>query len=310
MMVLPISVLIPTMNRAQSLKKTITSYLSCEYIPAQFVVVDQSTDIRTRQEIQTMLAKMSSVDIKYIFQEVPSSSAARNRALEEADCEIIVFSDDDIDVNEDTLKNLHDIMQDASVALIAGIDENSAKSFTNIGYLLGTKSFKNRKIGHVTLSMLGRYPDNIIGQIETQWAMGYFFAVRKSLVQRWNVQWDENLTGYAYAEDLDFSYNYYKHAKGEGMRCILNERVRVKHLVSMEYRIPSRKSTFMYVLNRAYLSYKHQMGRGSRMAMKWCNFWRMIERAIRRQNLQDMRDACQYLKRHRKEVEQGIFPEL
>ena len=124
---------------------------------------------------------------------------------------LLVCSDDDVEVYADTLKNVYDLFQNPQIPMIAGLDDCAAKSTSKIGYLLGTKSFFKRKIGHVTASMLGRFPaQQVKGEVDTQWAMGFFFAVRTPLLKKWNIKWDENLTGYAYAEDLDFSYSYYK----------------------------------------------------------------------------------------------------
>ena len=95
--------------------------------------------------------------------------------------------------------------------MIAALDTNSIrKNKIELGYLAGLKSIKNRKIGHVTLSLLGRYPNVVVGDISTQWAMGYCFAVRRSLLNCWGIKWDENLNGYAYAKDLDLAIDIIK----------------------------------------------------------------------------------------------------
>lgn len=300
------SILIPTMNRPAALKRTLDCYVSGNIIPSQIVVVDQSQDVKTAKEVKEVVLEYSKVvDVKYVYQEQASLTKARNNAFRYATNEIIICSDDDVDVYNNTLENVCEIMSDENIAMIAGINDNTQKSKSNIGYLLGTKSFAKRKIGHVTLSVLGRYPDDVKGQIETQWAMGYFFVVRKSLLNKWNIKWDENLTSYAYAEDLDFSYSYYKQSKKEGLKCVLDEKVRVLHLASKEYRVPSKKSTYMYVVNRAYISYKHNMGMKSRMAMAWCNFWRLVERIIKKQQPEDLRFALKWLKKNMNKVKKG-----
>ncbi len=284
-MILPISLVIPTMNRPESLVRTLDFIAKGKDVPAQVVVVDQSQNIELQNKNQEVLNGFSGVfsQINYEYQEVPSLTKARNRGLEAVKNEIVVLADDDIDVNAETISNVYEIFHDSKIAMIAGIDELTSKSSTNIGYILGTKSIRNRKIGHVTKSMLGRYPDCINGQIETQWAQGYFFAVRKSLMDKWQCRWDENLTSYAYAEDLDFSFNYYKHAKAEGLKCVLDSRVSVKHLATLEFRIPSEKSIYMYIVNRVYLSHKHKMGFYGNIASAWCNFWRLVQNVVSRQ---------------------------
>lgn len=295
------------MNRPETLKSTLDSFFNGDVLPTQVVVVDQSNDINAKRTKDVCDKYSDKALMKYVHQKVPSLTKARNNAYKYATEEIIICSDDDVLIYEDTLKNIADIMKRKSVAMIAGIDDNTLSSSTNVGYLFGTKSYINRKIGHVTLSMLGRYPDNIRGEIETQWAMGYFFVVRKSLLDKWHIRWDENLTSYAYAEDLDFSFSYYKKAIKENLKCVLNEKVHVKHCVSNEYRTPSKKSTYMYVINRYYLSFKHNMGFKSRLAMKWCNMWRLMEKALKHEAPFDMLNAIKHLNKNKNDIKMGIF---
>ena len=284
-MILPISVIIPTMNRPESLDRTLQYMAKANNVPQQIVVVDQSQHEDIRKKNEGILDKYKTIESRvYIYQQIPSLTKARNKGLSKADNEVIILSDDDVDVPADMFTNVVRLMQDKKVAMIAGIDELTQQSKTNIGYFLGTKSYINRKIGHVTYSMLGRYPDSITSQVETQWAQGYFFVVRKSCLNRWNIRWDENLSSYAFAEDLDFSYTYYKAAKIEKMRCILDPSVHVKHLATLEYRVPNAKSIYMYVLNRKYLAHKHQMGFKSIVCRNWCELWRFVELIAKRKN--------------------------
>lgn len=306
-MQVPITIIIPTMNRSESLDRTLKCIFKGKYTPNQIVIIDQSQAQEKRTENQKILCKYKDCCEKriYEYQQNPSSTKARNLGISKVENEIVVFSDDDIDVNVDTLKNVYAIMQDKEIAMIAGIDELTSSSATNIGYFLGTKSYRKRNIGHVTLSMLGRYPDNVQKRTETQWAQGYFFVVRKSLMDKWHCCWDENLTSYAYAEDLDFSFGYYKHAHAEGMKCILDPSVKVKHLATKEFRIPSSKSIYMYIINRAYLSHKHGMGFSGLLASSWCNIWRLVQNIVVRKNFKTLANAIWCSLRYYKEIKLG-----
>lgn len=303
---LPISVVIPTMNRVKSLQRTVDGILEKKYIPQEIVVVDQSylkDDIESTKNYINSLKE--DITIKYIYQSKPSSTIARNTGFNQCKSDIIVFSDDDVDVNNETFINLYNLMSNEKYAMIAGIDENMYSGNSKIGYILGTKSYKKKDIGHVTKSMLGRYPNKIIGEVETEWAMGYFFVIRKSLSEKWNIKWDENLTSYAYAEDLDYSYSYYKKAKQEGLECILSDKVKVKHLVSKEWRVQSFNSTLMYIINREYLSYKHNMGFISRIYTRWTNFSQIIYRILKNQAPKDIIKAQIYCDMYRRDVKNG-----
>lgn len=306
--ILPISVLIPTMNRPDSLERTLKKYMCAKYIPAQIVVVDQSEEKEVADRNREVLKNVTNdIEWKYIYQEEPSLTKARNKAMKEAKNEVVICSDDDIDVYDDTLINVYNIMNHKNISMIAGLDDNMQLSTSKIGCFLGFKSLKNIHIGHVTSSMLGRFPDRIKDETDTMWAMGYFFVIRKSLVNKWRLQWDEKLVGYAYAEDLDFSYSYHKQAKKENLKCIMTNKVRVLHLASQEFRTPTRKHMFMYVLNRYYLSNKHCMGLKSLISMEISNYMMIIIQKLKGENPKDLKDAIHYLKYHKEEIKQGKF---
>ena len=296
------------MNRPDSLDRTLNHIAKANDIPQQIIVVDQSQDSNIRNQNEAVLKSYDVVESKiYLYQSIPSLTKARNNGFAKAENEIIICSDDDVDVPVDIFTNIAFLMNDENIAMVAAIDELTQQSKTSIGYFLGTKSYFNRNIGHVTWSILSRYPDNIGSRIETQWAQGFFFVIRKSCMERWKIKWDENLSSYAYAEDLDFSFSYYKSAKQEGMLCVIDPDIRVKHLATLEYRVPSAKSTYMYILNRKYLAYKHKMGIRGIICRNWCELWRFIEHIILK------KDAMTFLKaylckfKYGKEINSGIL---
>ena len=50
-----VSLLIPTMNRPETLEATLKSYFSKEFYPAEVIVVDQSADETVRAEVKKRL---------------------------------------------------------------------------------------------------------------------------------------------------------------------------------------------------------------------------------------------------------------
>lgn len=305
-----ISVIIPTMNRYNSLIRTLDKIYESNLIPDEIIIVDQSTDIEQKKLIINAIKKLKR-NIKYLFQEKPSLTRARNKGFEIAKNEIIVCMDDDVDVKEDTFLKISNIMLNNKIAMIAGIDLNSGEENSKLGYIFGKKSYKNRKIGHITGAMFSRLPKNILTPTETQWAMGFFFVIRRSLVIKWNMKWDEKLVSYGYPEDLDFSYQYYLNSKKEGFLCILHPDVEVYHLVSNEWRSTKRAVTFMFVINREYLSYKFGFNFISRIQTRWANFGIFIERLLKNDNYWDVIVAQYYCDKFRKDIKNGnIHTEL
>lgn len=180
--------------------------------------------------------------------------------------DVILFSDDDVLVNRESIAVLAESMLDDSVALVAGVDiaENGMLGtpkkpglIRNIaGTFLGKKK-PWRKTGCVVRSnMRGRYPMPVSKRVSTEWAMGYFFCIRRSLMERWNVWFDEGMQRYAYAEDLDFSIRYCAYAKTQGLSSILEPRIYVQHLAFSEWRTPSAEAVSYSVANRRRIARK------------------------------------------------------
>ena len=94
-----ISVVIPTMNRLESLQETIESYVGGVVIPDQIIIVDQTEDAKLRLKIGEMIKTFTDkVKIEYKYQNSASSTKARNVGLKMCKNDIIIFSDDDITV--------------------------------------------------------------------------------------------------------------------------------------------------------------------------------------------------------------------
>ena len=77
--------------------------------------------------------------------------------------------------------------------------------------------------------------------------------------------------------------------------------------MSNEWRVPSRKSTMMLVINREYLRYKHHMGRKSWIFTRWANFGEYLMRIMRKAGAKDLLDAQRVCDAHRKELASGII---
>ncbi|MGM9979707.1 MAG: glycosyltransferase family 2 protein [Clostridium sp.] len=305
---LPISIVIPTMNRAKNLKQTLIGIINQLDIPSQIIIVDQSQKEDIRLENVAIVKKIClKTKVNYIYQEEPSLTKARNIGLKNCENDIIVCMDDDVDVYDNIFKNINDILNDKDIAMIAGLDKNSINlnkdSF--LGYFFGLKSFKYKNIGHVTKSMRGRFPKKISNRVQTMWAMGFFFVVRKSLIEKWQLSWNELFKSYAYAEDLDFSYGYYLKATEFGMKCIIDPKIIVKHNATQEYRIPSTKGVYMDMFHRMYLHYKYDPGILGFLCVQWSNFGLLIESILHKKNPKAYFNAIKSSILLRKDIEKG-----
>ena len=94
-----ITVVIPTFNRYDFLKRAIESVLAQSYPPKEIIVVDDGSSDATSQ------IKKDFEFIKYIYQENSGVSSARNKGIQNATYPWIAFLDDDDTWERDKLKS-------------------------------------------------------------------------------------------------------------------------------------------------------------------------------------------------------------
>lgn len=276
-----ISIVIPTMNRLDSLKRTISYITKGTILPKEIIVVDQTQDLQTVEATRAFLRKLN-IEHIYLHQEEPSLTKARNLGMKHVSGDLVIQMDDDVDIKTDTLAIINNIFADNDISMLAGLDEKTYhESQSMIGYLFLKKNWFKRKIGHVTLSMYGRFPSTLKSNTQTEWAMVFFSVYRTQYINKWNIKWDEKLKSYAYAEDLDFSYSYFKHSQKEKLKCIISNQVIVRHNVTQEWRIPSQKHSHMIIQHREYLRYKyHHNSILSILATNYSDFGEYLRRIL------------------------------
>lgn len=305
---LNITVIIPTYNRINALFKTLEKILQCLQVPSEIVIVDQSIDADLNHKKIEQAFKVKYIgNLIYKVAETPSSTQARNMGMSLASNDIIVFMDDDVSVDIDTFVNLFGIMDNCEYAMIGGIDKLAIANGNIFPYVFAMRSYRFRNQGHVTKGMFGRYPTTIIKEVPTQWAMGYFFAIKRSLTEHWNLQFDEAISQYAYAEDLDFTYQYWRHAQKENLKCVLTPYVKVSHLCSKEWRTASKRISYAMVFNRYYLSQKHFGTFGAFMILYWSNMGVLIKKIIKNDNVRHFVSALNDCRKYKKDIKHGIL---
>jgi len=111
---LNISVIIPSYNRYEFLKRALTSIFSQKYLPNEVIVIDDGSTDNTL-EIETFVLKTfisvipNSIgnlapQFRYIYQENRGVSSARNLGIKNATCDWIAFLDSDDEFHIDKLK--------------------------------------------------------------------------------------------------------------------------------------------------------------------------------------------------------------
>ena len=98
-----VSVVVCTHERPESLAKCLTSLLAADYPALDIIVVDNAP--RT-SEGRELVASYQDARIQYVCEPTPGLSTARNRGIAEATGEIVAFTDDDVEVDSDWIREL------------------------------------------------------------------------------------------------------------------------------------------------------------------------------------------------------------
>ncbi len=99
-----VSVVVPTYNRLNNLKRTIDSLIRQDYPSYEIIVVDDGSSDGTGDYIKKISSENN--NLKCILQENRGPAAARNSGVAASNSELICFTDDDCVANRDWISNL------------------------------------------------------------------------------------------------------------------------------------------------------------------------------------------------------------
>jgi|HubBroStandDraft_6_1064221.scaffolds.fasta_scaffold00141_13 glycosyltransferase involved in cell wall biosynthesis len=117
-----ISVVLPTYNRAASLRATLETFAGLAVpsgISWELLVVDNNSTDETRAVIERAAGK-ARFCVRYVFERRQGRSFALNAGIAEARGEVIVFTDDDVLLHRDWLSNLKQTFERFDCAAVAG----------------------------------------------------------------------------------------------------------------------------------------------------------------------------------------------
>jgi glycosyltransferase involved in cell wall biosynthesis len=110
-MSIDITIIIPTYNRCETLKKTLCyiERVETKSLNIEYLIVDNGSNDQTEKVI---IEFSDRIPIRYLFEKRPGKNHALNRALNEKVLgDIVVFTDDDVTPNQDWVIAINDICQ-------------------------------------------------------------------------------------------------------------------------------------------------------------------------------------------------------
>lgn len=116
-----VSVVIATRDRVAALRDCIESILDLDYSKFEVIIVDNAPmSDATEKFIKSTFSDTSKV--RYIREDVPGLAIAHNRAINELNSSIVVFTDDDVLVDRNWLKSIvENFLVDSQVACVTGM---------------------------------------------------------------------------------------------------------------------------------------------------------------------------------------------
>ncbi len=279
MKTLSYSVLLPTLNRPDLIRRFLKSLEVQTRPPKEVVLVDQSDDEKTKEVFHNW--NPINIEKKYMHIVTKSLLLSRNAALDNCtNTDLVCFLDDDLILKPDYCEHIiHAFENDTDEKYAAGMGtiigwEYKSKPFQTIFFMPREGNGKFQPGGAPT------YPHWKKEFTETEYVSGGITFYRKNILH--NFRYDEKLVGYGYCDDFDIAYRLsrqYKLFFEPKAECIHEP-----HAPGKEKWRASRK---YWILNMYYLANKNGH---SLPAFFWCIFGHMCRDIICRDFLRLLGD--------------------
>ena len=221
-----ITVVIPTLNRPRDLEKAIKSILIQTKPPNELIIIDQSSDNKSKSLVKTLLKEKSYIHLKYILNpSIKGLVDAKRVSLKFASGNLIFFLEDDIVLEADYIKQIElGFISNLNMIGCSGVITNPPKEnflYKFLFLIFHRGIFKDNRI-----NVHGNYSKHGNNLIESDMLSGGVSAWRREVFDK--VEFDVT-NGFHMLEDIDFSTRV---AKYYGKRLFINPNARLAHFWS------------------------------------------------------------------------------
>lgn len=237
-------VVICTRNRAADIKICMKSLAQQRRLPAQILVVDSSDDNATEKLLENMREVNKHLNIEYIHT-VPGLTLQRNAALDiiHRSFDVVHFIDDDVELEPEYIQELMRVFENDQELIGAGGHIIGWWNGKQPSALMVVAGLDSRRPGSVTAAGYNVGPREANKSHAVEWLSGCSMSYRLASIA--GLRFDENRTGYAIGEDVDFGLK----AKQRGKLLFVNN-ARLLHHQSPTNRHKRPQLARMAVLHR------------------------------------------------------------
>lgn len=256
-----VSIVIPTYNRVDDLSMCLASIGIQSALPKEVVIVDDSDTDDVRSFIESLKNNFQDrgVSLRYIRNPLEKSlTIARNIGIQNATGDIILFLDDDVDLDDGYVKELCEIYaRFPSVMGVQGLIQNLEQTgyfisiFNRFFYLGHAEKLRSRVLPSTSCTYPA-IPDGYSSPVSCEWLSGCNQSYRKEVFL--TLRFDEKLKRYSYKEDVDLSYRVFK---SWPQSLYLVPAARCDHNVSRTGRLPKKARIEMEEAYSLYFFYKN-----------------------------------------------------
>lgn len=241
-----ISVIIPTLNRAIYLKKTLNSILFQNFSPDRYeiIIIDGGSSDTTKEICNDVITQFPNHSIYYIYEPEPGLLSGRHRGVRESCGEILVFVDDDIEATEGWLSAIYRTFKDPTVQIVGG--KNLPKYEIEPPYWIAqmwtTTQYGGRVCGYLSLLDLG---DEQL-DIHPNYVWGLNFSIRKDVINTLGGFHPDTYPKYLQRFQGDGETGLTMKAFEKGCRAVYQPNAKIFHI------IPAKRLTIKYFENRMF----------------------------------------------------------
>ena len=266
---LSVSVVIPTKNRSADLELTIQTLLRQSVLPKELFVVDQSDADVSRSKIES-LVRDTSLRLHYIYDpRIRGGAVARNLAMDQATGEVLLFLDDDVELEKNFVEELlATYTSHPEVAGVSGVVTN----YEPPSRLMRAWSqvFERGPFHDDRQPIYWRADELRDSGVFPVTRMGAgLMSFRASAVG--SLRFDAHLTGVSDGEDVDFCMHL-----GPATKLVINPRARLVHNRSATGRLEDHWLR-RYLRSQIYL-YRRNWNTGVRNRV--CLWWLLLGSAL------------------------------